>query len=313
MAKSTSADTPARASLYLSLALLVSLGTLWGGQTVLAKFVTTSGVPPFGYAFWQSFGAGIVLLTVCFLRGSPPPLSLRHLRYYVIVGWTGSAIPTANLYVALSEIPAGVMAVVITTSPLLTYLMALGVRMEGFDLRRALGIAVGFAGALLLLLPKGSLPDTAMVPFVALGFLSPLFYSISSIYASRAQPPECDPMQVAAGMMLSSSALMLPVSLGTGTFHPLWLTLNLPNGLIIAHIFLTALTFFLYFTLLRRAGPVYFSQVAYIVTITAIVWGMVLLGERHSAWIWGAVALVLGGVALVNLRHAAVQRAQRGS
>lgn len=152
-----------------------------------------------------------------------------------------------------------------------------------------------------------------MVPFVALGFLSPLFYSISSIYASRAQPPECDPMQVAAGMMLSSSALMLPVSLGTGAFHPLWQTLNLPNGLIIAHIFLTALTFFLYFTLLRRAGPVYFSQVAYIVTITAIVWGMVLLGERHSAWIWGAVALVLGGVALVNLRHAAVQRALRGS
>ena len=50
-------------------------------------------------------------------------------------------------------------ALVITTAPLVTYVLALIVRMEGFDLRRALGIGIGFSGALLLFLPEGSLPD----------------------------------------------------------------------------------------------------------------------------------------------------------
>ncbi|MBT3172574.1 MAG: EamA/RhaT family transporter, partial [Rhodospirillaceae bacterium] len=57
------------------------------------------------------------------------------------------------------------------------------------------------------------------------------------------------------------------------------------------------------FVLLRRTGPVYFSQVAFIVTINAVMWGVILFDEQHSLWIWLALALVFGGVALVNWRH----------
>ncbi|MBT5037892.1 MAG: EamA/RhaT family transporter, partial [Rhodospirillaceae bacterium] len=46
-----------------------------------------------------------------------------------------------------------------------------------------------------------------------------------------------------------------------------------------------------------------FSQVAFIVTINAVMWGVILFDEQHSLWIWLALALVFGGVALVNWRH----------
>jgi drug/metabolite transporter (DMT)-like permease len=69
--------------------------------------------------------------------------------------------------------------------------------------------------------------------------------------------------------------------------------------------FLAALTFHMYFVLLRRTGPVYFSQVAFIVTLVAVGLGVVLFDERHSLWIWAALALVFAGVALVNWRHRA--------
>lgn len=94
----------------LALLLLLGLGTLWGGQTVLARFVAVSGVPAFGYAFWQMFGAGMILLIVNFRRGRGLPLTRETIRYYIIMGWIGSAIPTANMYIALAEIPAGVNA-----------------------------------------------------------------------------------------------------------------------------------------------------------------------------------------------------------
>ena len=112
-------------------------------------------------------------------------------------------------------------------------------------------------------------------------------------------------MHVATGMMLSSCLMLLPASLATGTFHPMWHDFALADILILAHMFLAALTFHMYFVLLRRAGPVYFSQVAFIVTLVAVILGVALLGERHSLWIWAALALVFAGVALVNLRHRA--------
>ncbi|MEE8173065.1 MAG: DMT family transporter, partial [Alphaproteobacteria bacterium] len=112
-----------------------------------------------------------------------------------------------------------------------------------------------------------------------------------------------DSMHAATGMMVTSSLMLLPASLATGSFHPLWRSFALADGLILAHMFLAALTFHMYFVLLRRSGPVYFSQVAYIVTLVAVGWGAVLFGERHSLWIWAALALVFAGVALVNWRH----------
>jgi drug/metabolite transporter (DMT)-like permease len=300
---STRADSPAHASLGLSLVLLLSLGAMWGGITALAKFVTMAGVPALGYAFWQTFGAGIILVLISFARGKPPPLGRTHLRHYLIIGAIGSAIPTTNLFYALSNLSTGVVALVITTVPLFTYLLSLAARVEGYDWRRAAGIGLGLAGALLILLPKGSLPSPDLIPFVILAFLSPFFYSLNSVYAIKFHPPQMDSMHAAAGMMFASSLMLLPASLATGTFHPLWNDFALADGLILVHMVLAALTFHMYFVLLRRTGPVYFSQVAFIVTINAVMWGVILFDEQHSLWIWLALALVFGGVALVNWRH----------
>jgi len=276
---------------------------MWGGITVLAKVVGDGGVPALGYAFWQTSGAAVILLTVCLARRKPPPLGAAHIRHYFIVGALGSAIPTANLFYALSHLPAGVVALVITTVPLITYLLSLAVRLEGFDWRRAAGIAIGFAGTLLVLLPEGSLPSREMIAFVLLAFLSPFFYSCSSVYAIKFHPPEMDSLHVTTGMMSASCLMLLPASLATNTFYCIWLDFTLIDGLIVAHMFLAALTFQMYIVLLRRAGPVYFSQVAFIVTLTAVLFGILFLSERHSLWVWAALALIFAGVALVNFRH----------
>ena len=299
----TGAQSTPHTSLGMALMLLLSLGAMWGGITVMAKFVTMAGVPALGYAFWQTFGAGVILLLVSLARGRPPPLGRVYLRHYLVVGAIGSAIPTTNLFYALSNLPAGIVALVITTVPLFTYLLSLAVRVEGFDWCRAIGIGLGLVGALLMLLPKGSLPSPDMIPFVILAFLSPFFYSLNSVYATKYHPPQMDSMHAAGGMMLFSSFMLLPAALATGTFHPLWNDFALADGLILVHMVLAALTFHMYFVLLRRTGPVYFSQVAFIVTINAVIWGIILFDEQHSKWIWLALALVFGGVALVNWRH----------
>ena len=47
----------------------------------------------------------------------------------------------------------------------------------------------------------------------------------------------------------------------------------------------------------------FLSQVAYVVTVAGIGWGMLAFGERLNAWIGVAVLLIFAGVALVNSRR----------
>ena len=56
------------------------------------------------------------------------------------------------------------------------------------------------------------------------------------------------------------------------------------------------------FELIRLSGPTYASQITYIVTLTGVMFGIVMFGEVHSVWVWGATVMVLVGVGLVNLR-----------
>jgi len=55
-----------------------------------------------------------------------------------------------------------------------------------------------------------------------------------------------------------------------------------------------------YLWLLGRAGAVFTSQVAYIVTLTGVITSIVFLGERYGALLWIAVALMLLALALVK-------------
>jgi drug/metabolite transporter (DMT)-like permease len=51
-----------------------------------------------------------------------------------------------------------------------------------------------------------------------------------------------------------------------------------------------------------RAGPLFASQVGYVVTLAGVFWGMLLFGESHSAWVWVSLVTMLAGLALVTPR-----------
>ena len=59
--------------------------------------------------------------------------------------------------------------------------------------------------------------------------------------------------------------------------------------------------------LIRRAGAVFSSQLSFLISLSGVMWGMLLLGERHSLWVWGALVLIFTGVWLVTRRPDARQ------
>ncbi|MBI3707565.1 MAG: hypothetical protein HY246_07800, partial [Proteobacteria bacterium] len=95
----TETEGGARQRHGLPLAILLFLGTNWGLAFSLARFGALGGVPPLGYALWQTAGAGAILLAVAAIRGMSLPLSPAHLRYYTISALVGVAVPSVNTVV----------------------------------------------------------------------------------------------------------------------------------------------------------------------------------------------------------------------
>ena len=58
----------------------------------------------------------------------------------------------------------------------------------------------------------------------------------------------------------------------------------------------------LFIHLVTAAGPVFASQTAYLVTLSGIMWGIVIFNEQHSWWIWSALIVMMAGLALVKPR-----------
>jgi drug/metabolite transporter (DMT)-like permease len=281
---------------------LIFLGSLWGATFGMAKLAGAAGAHPLGYALWQTGGSAAVLFALAVLRGRPTPLSLRHVGYYALTGVLGVSIPLSNMYNALGHIPAGLAALVASTVPLLTYAFARLLKAEPASARRLAGVMLGFAGAALILGPRASLPAPEMAIWVAIAFATPCCYAIANVLTQRWRPSEGDSLALAAGMCMAAAASLLPAAWVADAMYLPFPPGGLRDWITILQIAVSTVAYLTFFELLRYVGPIYFAQVGYVVTATGMAWGIVVFGETHSAYIWGALALIFGGIALVRPR-----------
>jgi len=285
--------------------LLFLLGNLWGAMFSLLKVALAGGAEPVGLALWQQAIGATLLFVILTLRGRRLPVGWSFLRYSLLTGLVGVGIPSVVLYTTAQHVPAGVMSMLMTTAPMFTYALALAVRMEGLSLRRLGGILLGFAGVLLILAPQSSLPDPTVAGWALVVLIAPVCYAINTIFTARFRPHEMDNMALACGMLAGAFFWQSLYTIPFGEVFPLWVGWSVSHSAVVALGAISATAFILFFLLIQRGGPVFFSQVGYIVTVTGVVYGMLLFGERHSAWLWLSLALLIAGVALVNPRKAA--------
>ncbi len=285
---------------WLPLALLLVLGCLWSLAPSAAKFAAIHGIAPLSMVFWQTAIAGTILLLICLLRGQRIGIDRRTLFYYLVMGWVGILLPNLNMVVVLRDIDAGLMSVMIITSPVITYVLALGARMERFIALRAAGIVLGFAGATVLVLPRGSLPAPDLLPVALLAFVTPALWAVGNIFAELARPADGKPYALAMGTMYAAAAGALVGALATDGVYPLWRGTAAVDAVIVGYGVVTALTFTLFYVVVTLAGAVYLAQVGFITTLTGLGWAALFFGERPGVWLWLAMALIFAGVAMVN-------------
>ena len=287
---------------WLSLFLLLAVGGLLGLIGNVAKLAAASGWPPVALLLWSLLGAGGLLCLLALARGEAPSLRGPYLRYYLVSGLVSISLPNALLFSAIPHVGAGFASLCLAFPPLLTYVLALALRMEGLQRLRLLGILIGLAGSLILALGKLGSGDSPLL-WVLATLVMPVFLAIGNVYRSRHWPEGARPLQLAPGMLLAGALLLLPLGLFGVELRPAWEQAAAAWWLA-AEVALFAGMYALYFVLQKVAGAVYLSQIGSVTAITGAAVAIFLLGEQGSASMLLAALCTTVGVALVALRPA---------
>ena len=284
------------ANLYLALFVM---GATWGVTPVLIKIAVSAGHHPFGMIVWTNLVSVIMSGVVTFGRGRKLPMSMPHLKLYLGVALLGAVIPNLLNFTAAAHLPAGIMSILIALVPMFAMPIALVMGFEKPSIIRFLGALCGAIAIVLIVGPDTGLPDSSKVVFVFVALGASLCYGGEGNFLTWFGMRTLDPVQVLFGASLLGLIIAVPLAGFTGHFIPLD-NLGAPEFAIIFASVISWGTYATYIWIIGKAGPVFASQVAYLVTGFGVIWAMLLLGERYSIWVWMAFALMLVGIALVK-------------
>lgn len=292
-----------RRDLLVYTGVLLLMGAGWGLTQPLAKIAVSTGYAHFGLIFWQLVIGSAAMGALAIATGRTLPVTPRALSLYLLIALIGTIIPNAASYQAIVYLPAGVQSVLMSLVPMVAFPIALALSLERFELRRFCGLALGLCGVLLLVLPRSSLPDPAMLPWVAVSFIAVLFYAFEGNYVAKWGLGGLDAIQVLCGASIIGAVLALPLALGSGQFISPMRSYGAPEWALIVSSIIHVAAYTTYVWLVGRAGAVFTAQVGYAVTATGVIWAMLILSETYSPWFWASAVLILIGVFLVQPRR----------
>jgi drug/metabolite transporter (DMT)-like permease len=278
--------------------ILLVLGLIWGASFLFIKVAVVT-IPPFTVAFGRTALAALILYVVLRYRGLKLG-SWGHLwGAFLVLGLFNGAIPYTLITWAEIHIDSGLAAILNALMPLFTVLLAhFFTRDEKLNWMKVIGIFLGFLGILALIGPavlKG-LGTHVIGQLAVVG--AALCYAMAAIYGRRLK--EIPPLVSATGQLIGAALLTLPLSFIIDKPWQLSVTLLSLGALACLSLLGTALAYILYYYLLARIGATNVSLVTYLLPITGVFWGALLLGERLHWSAFLALVLILAGIAGVN-------------
>ena len=283
-----------------ALRLLVSTGVLLGLNAPLGKLAQEGGISPAAWSFAIAGGGALLLFALILFQRQRIRLDIQHFRYYAMTALLSYVIPNLIIYAAIPHLGAGMTALYFTLSPIitLTFSVLLGIKRPGW--LGILGIGLGCAGALGVVLSKGEIGRPADLVWVLGALVIPVSLATGNVYRTLDWPAHGQPLVLAMGSNAVAAVFLIAAAL---LFDGAWpfAALGTQPGLVAVQIAAAATMFALFFRLQVAGGPVYLSQIGYVAAATSLLIGTLWLGERYALVTWAGGLVIVAGVVATTL------------
>ena len=277
-----------------SLLRLVLLGMIWGASFLFQRITVPVVGAPFTAAVRLALAA-VMLVIVLRLLGRSLNLRLQW-RDWLLLGTINSAIPFLCFALAARHLPAGYLAVINATVPLLTVLLVWASQRVRPSLSKLTGVVVGLVGVGVLARYGNVEVNPAVLGAFGLAFTASALYAFCALYIRRRHAGS-DPLVLAGASQLGAAVVIAPLGIAA-------MPASLPGtGVILSLLMLgivcTGLAYALYFRLLSDIGSEKAVTNTFLVPVFAQLWGALFLGEHLTLAGGIGFVLVLVAVALV--------------
>jgi drug/metabolite transporter (DMT)-like permease len=273
---------------------------VWG-STYLAIRIGVADLPPALLAGARNTSAAVVLMLIAWQRTGMAPWRSPDWKIAVPVGL--AMIALANGFTTWGEdwVPSNQAALISVCSALFTaWFGTFGPRGHALSVRAKTGLAIGFVGALLLLMPGHGFS------FQHLGAQLLILISTASWAGGamwgRHKQPTTPPLMLASMQMLTGGVALLIVGFATGEASQWQWTFRGVGAVVYLAVFGSCLSYTTYIWLVRKVTPDKLSTIAYVNPLVAVILGWVVLGETLNGWQVGGMFVLLFGVLLINTR-----------
>ncbi len=283
--------------------LMLSLTTVylvWGSSFLFTKIAVTH-LPIALFSAVRFLTAGILLAAVArFWRKDAWPSRWSDWRHVAITGFFMIVVNNGLNAWAMQYIPSSQSALLNGTAAF--WIAGLGVfGPRGHPLTRPamLGLIIGFAGTVLMLIPKGGLQASSLLAQGG-ALAACLGFSLGTLYYRSIDTPVSSLMFMA--MQLCSGGLMLlAIALGEGDAAR-W-TFNAPGLIALSYLTIASscLAFTAYGWLTRNAAPPLIGTYSYVNPAVAAFLGWEFLHEHLSYLQLTGMVIIIVGVSILTL------------
>lgn len=304
-AEATLGDRAARRRLE-GLAALVLVQVFFGLFPVLVKLAHDGGAgfTTRALASWRITVGALVLAALALLRHGrafvPPRADWPRLFLCALLGIVLNQLLALEGTARTSASQAGIL---FTLIPVFTYAVAAGARQERFTTRRALGIAVALAGAVVLVLGRSgagrAAPATDPLGGSLLLVLNCLAYAVYLVLARRLLDHLPTLVVIAWVFLLSLWAPPLFTLAGDAPFWPTHASREAVIGFAGLLVFSTVLAYLLNTYALARVSASTTAAFIYLQPLVSVGAAMLVLGERPGPAAFLGAAVLFVGIRLV--------------
>jgi drug/metabolite transporter (DMT)-like permease len=271
------------------------MSIIWGIPYLLIR-VAIREFPPATLVFARTLPAALLLLPLAVRRNQLRVL-IPRVHWIVAFAVVELGIPWLLLTRAEQHLTSSTAGLLVASVPLIAGVVyRLSPHTDRLDLRRSIGLLIGFAGVAVLVgfdIGRSNHLALGEVGIVALG------YAVGPLIVSR-RLSDLPSLGVIGVAMALTALCYAPFALTRLPRH-----VDIEVGLSVAALSLvcTALAFVLFFALIAEVGPARSTVITYFNPAVAIVLGVAILGEPFTAGLALGFPLILVGSVLATGRR----------
>ncbi len=277
--------------------LLTILSLIWASAFFNIKIATES-FGPITISLLRVFFGSIPVLLICFYKKIVIEAFSKDWHWFMLIGFINLVVPFFLISYGVKSVQSNLAAILMSTTPLSSTILGhYYTKNEKFNLKKTLGILIGFAGIIYLFSDNILIDENNFISALLI-LLGSTCYVIGGVLTLKISKKKNE--NVTGSILIWAIIILIPLTL---IFEKPWnITPSIESTISVIYLGIvpTGIAWLLRFRILKKNGLIFQSQVSYLIPIFGIMLGYIFLKELITYKVLVSLLAVVIGIYFVR-------------